>query len=371
MQSPLLQNIVTEEGVKIHAETKRALLNAFWPQDLQAAESFQTPITTSNLDSYFTTYVNQCNAYLSQRGSLVITRTHQDIVDIIFDFKNDLNREQVHANLLKSISSDVSDSPEIQCKIEANSSRAIDLAVRNFLMMRIGKVPHSITSGTPLEWTHGTLRQFVTNHFNVPQELSYTGIKLPRTFNAHSLERIGGVKIKWTDNLADHLRMLDDDERVAVFAHPSFLMLHSTSDFFPQGFIEETLRTIKLLFPANDKPLQKWVRPLLSSTDQVDSRIATCGTLRSELRHIEKFSYWRDRLIILKEVFDEAEPSTLSQWWWDRRKRVQWYTFWIAVLVLTLGLIFGIIQSTFTILQTHVTLLQAQNDQTSSPANIY
>ncbi|KAK4160270.1 hypothetical protein QBC43DRAFT_325699 [Cladorrhinum sp. PSN259] len=69
----------------------------------------------------------------------------------------------------------------------------------------------------------------------------------------------------------------------------------------------------------------------------VDKKIATCGSLRTELRQFERFKYWRDSLVVLKEVFDEAELRTLSQWWWDRRKRVQWYTFWLAVLVLVLG----------------------------------
>ncbi|KAK4173528.1 hypothetical protein QBC36DRAFT_55730 [Triangularia setosa] len=291
MQLPLFRIIVTEDGVKIDADTKRSILEAFWPKGLKYTEPFQVSLTTSDSEGYFRTYANQCNAYLGQRGHLVITRTHHDVVDLVSDFKHDLNREQVHANLVKFIPNENSDSLEFQQKVHANLSRAIDLAARIFLMMKIWKVPHSITNGAPLEWTHGTLGQFVTKHFDVPPELSYAGIKLPKMFNAHNIERIGGIKIKWTDNLADHLRMVDDDERVAIFAHPTFLMLHSTSDFFPPGFV------------------------------------------------------------------DEAEPGTLSKWWWDRCKRVQWYTFWIAVLVLTLGLLFGIIQSTATILQTHATLL--------------
>jgi hypothetical protein len=59
---------------------------------------------------------------------------------------------------------------------------------------------------------------------------------------------------------------------------------------------------------------------------------------------MENFHFWHDRLIILKQIFDEAEPDTLTQWWHDRRKRVQWYTFWVAALVLALTIFFGLIQ---------------------------
>lgn len=48
---------------------------------------------------------------------------------------------------------------------------------------------------------------------------------------------------------------------------------------------------------------------------------------------------------MLKQVFDEAHPRTLAQWWHDRRNGVQWYTFWVAVLVLVLTILFGLIQS--------------------------
>lgn len=54
---------------------------------------------------------------------------------------------------------------------------------------------------------------------------------------------------------------------------------------------------------------------------------------------------------MLKQIFDDSEPHTLTHWWYDDRKRVQWYTFWIAALVLVLTIVFGLIQSTAAIVQ--------------------
>jgi hypothetical protein len=56
------------------------------------------------------------------------------------------------------------------------------------------------------------------------------------------------------------------------------------------------------------------------------------------------FTFWHDRLVILKQVFDETRPSTLSQWWSDRCNGVQWYAFWVAILVLALTIVFGFVQ---------------------------
>lgn len=77
----------------------------------------------------------------------------------------------------------------------------------------------------------------------------------------------------------------------------------------------------------------------------MDRRLTRCGNLNRCHRQVQNFKFWRDRLVILKQAYDEATPSTLSQWWHDRRNGVQWYTFWVAVLVLTLTIFFGLIQS--------------------------
>jgi hypothetical protein len=38
----------------------------------------------------------------------------------------------------------------------------------------------------------------------------------------------------------------------------------------------------------------------------------------------------------LKRAYDGHEPKGPLQWWRDDRKSVQWWTFWIAALVLVL-----------------------------------
>ena len=113
---------------------------------------------------------------------------------------------------------------------------------------------------------------------------------------------------------------------------------------FPSGLVEETIRTLALLFPQSDIQTQQWLDKLpVSST--VDLGQLQCGQLRAADRQIERFEFWHDRIVILKQQFDESRPLTLSQWWHDRRNGAQWYTFWVAVLVLVLTTFFGLIQS--------------------------
>ena len=88
-------------------------------------------------------------------------------------------------------------------------------------------------------------------------------------------------------------------------------------------------------------------------------QLISVGNLNSEKRQIENFGYWHDRLVILKEVYDEARPNTLSQFWYDRRNGPQWYTFWVALLVLVLtvfAIIIGLVQCVESGLQIYIAL---------------
>jgi len=121
-----------------------------------------------------------------------------------------------------------------------------------------------------------------------------------------------------------------------------------SSSLFPSDLVNETLNTIALLFPQSDIDLVRWYKRIQTAeglTQELDQEAVRSGTLLPKNRRIEKFDFWRERLINLKQVFDESEPKGLKQWWYDRRKKVQWYTFWVAIVVLLLTVFFGFVQS--------------------------
>ncbi|KAL9629110.1 MAG: hypothetical protein Q9164_007017, partial [Protoblastenia rupestris] len=187
--------------------------------------------------------------------------------------------------------------------------------------------------------------------FQPKSQLSDT-VKLPKGFNAPNLERIAGIRVAWTSNLADHLLLKDDDTKVMVYHHGTFLELHKSSgtSIIPKGLIDETILTLALLIPSANKKSQNWFRKKQKEL-RLDPKAGTYGPLNAEARQIENFHFWRDRMVILKQAFDESEPQTISLWWYDDRKKVQWYTFWIAALVLILTIVFGLIASIAGIVQ--------------------
>lgn len=112
--------------------------------------------------------------------------------------------------------------------------------------------------------------------------------------------------------------------------------------------MEETLKTLKLLFPQSNDKSRKWLESLIhsrSDASTIDRQLLKCGQLREQQREIDEFYFWYDRLVILKRVFDQSQRKGLKQWWTDRRNAMQWWTFWVALLVLFLTIFFGLVQS--------------------------
>ncbi|UKZ54559.1 hypothetical protein TrVGV298_008368 [Trichoderma virens] len=212
---------------------------------------------------------------------------------------------------------------------------------------------------TAVPWKNGSLNEALACYFCPQKTLQADRPKLGKVFTARNLSRIAGIEIRWTTNLADHLRLVDDDQVVFIFHCASFLQLQKSLDKspFPDSFLQETLDTLALLFPSSDNETTNW----LKSLTKIDPRLARCGSLRTRERRLENFNYWHDQLVILKQAFDESSPRNISQWWFDRRNGVQWYTFWIAILVFVVTIFFGIVQSIEGALQVYLSYKSIQS----------
>ena len=120
---------------------------------------------------------------------------------------------------------------------------------------------------------------------------------------------------------------------------------HSSSTILPPELFSETMRSLALLFPRINTECTVLLRNESRNLD------ANLRTLTPATRHVQEYDYWRDNLLTVWEVFERSQPSTVLQWWYDRRNIVQWWTFWVAFVILTLTIIFGLISSVASIVQ--------------------
>ncbi|KAI9785282.1 MAG: hypothetical protein M1816_000468 [Peltula sp. TS41687] len=244
-----------------------------------------------------------------------------------------------------------------------SASNAIDLTIRLWLMIAVGSLGAIMSPATSsVEWSRRkSLDDFISATFDPNQPSKEQKLeRWPKTLNVYGLARIGGFTIHWTSNLADHLLFDDDLGYIYLYHHASILEGHRNESeaghILPAELIDKTLHSLALMLPTVNRKCRKWFNKEKRIRDShfgpLDPQVAD-QKLGRQGRSVENYRYWNDRLLRVAQAFDRSEPRGMSSWWIDRRNRVQWYTFWIAALVLVLTIIFGLIQSITGILQAY------------------
>ncbi|UPK97070.1 hypothetical protein LCI18_008005 [Fusarium solani-melongenae] len=96
-------------------------------------------------------------------------------------------------------------------------------------MVEIGSLEKSFgfmhhTGQCPLlQWTESDLTALARRLFSASPQIDCSGVSIPTTFDAWGLENVAGIKIEFTDNLADHLRLANNDTQIYVFHHVAYL----------------------------------------------------------------------------------------------------------------------------------------------------
>ncbi|KAF9878052.1 hypothetical protein CkaCkLH20_04628 [Colletotrichum karsti] len=175
-----------------------------------------------NLETYMTYYYKQISLFAKDEGKFVVLKTHQDIANIA----NDLLRQNLGKDEMIKRFHTNNQMDEIQLYASTN------LTARLIFMMCIGTAPLVVSGGTDFNWIDNenisseSIKDSVARHFNDSRDASSgDSIQFSKLLTAQNLRRIVGLKILWTDNIADHLRLFRDDTEVAIFHHASFLMV--------------------------------------------------------------------------------------------------------------------------------------------------
>jgi len=169
------------------------------------------------VEYYWRYYSKECSQALQDGGRHVATRTHRDIADCARKLRDDMPRRDIRNSMRWKVS-------RHHVNVDEMLDNSIDLAASLLLMTNFGCYPYGFSGRRQLCWKgENSLRHFVRDHFAYRSELACEGVKFEKVFTARNLERIAGLTTVWTDNLIDHLRLTDGDQRVHIFHHASFL----------------------------------------------------------------------------------------------------------------------------------------------------
>lgn len=220
-----LDPLSSELNIRLSDEGKATILSAIWNTTLETPKHSGEP---SRLNTYFRYYEDQCRQYWGQctnSGLPVCTKTHRDVVKLIQLMLLAMNGSaSSKLDLIEAFRSSLPADNPARC--DQLFPDTLDFGARLLLMMDIGpdRPGYRRINQTPIKWEDGGLSAVIIGQLNTVKELSIP-VRLERTFTAPNLELIANIKIVWVDNLADHLRMSDDDAQVAIYSHVQFLKL--------------------------------------------------------------------------------------------------------------------------------------------------
>ncbi|KAG5792526.1 hypothetical protein H9Q69_008421 [Fusarium xylarioides] len=194
--------------------TKTTIASEYWTSQHQDQRLNSVDF---DLQSFWTYYNKECARALHNGGRYVALRSHRDVVECIHKLKRGMLRHDIKEELRKKLTAPHDNEDEML-------DNSIDLAASLLMMISFCSFTYGFSGRSHLHWSHGSLESFVSAYFDPggPQ-LGKENVKMEKIFTARNLCRIAGLDIVWTDNLVDHLRLTDDDRRVHIFHHASFL----------------------------------------------------------------------------------------------------------------------------------------------------
>ena len=213
-----LSRKANEDPVQTHC--KREILGAFWSQNTSPVLAVRESRDRCPWNAYFQHYTVECRKTIEPDGGKHATvRQHQDIIPIIRQLEEAHTKETIKLSLAALVTQQRSEADK-----QHMAEGSIRLAVRLFLMVDVGAPSRYRTWGPSfLPWSdEQTMKAVLTNHFVISSTES-KDVVFEEEFTAFNLQRFTGLEIQWTNNLADHLRLIDNDKRLYIFHHATFL----------------------------------------------------------------------------------------------------------------------------------------------------
>ncbi|OBS20098.1 hypothetical protein FPOA_11820 [Fusarium poae] len=303
---------------QLHNDQKFELLTQIWPGMLRA--DFDT---YGQLYEKYYLYLEDQFSSVQQKPTLYTARTVGDLGDVI-------HRIQRPNSMIKA---------DITADQSQASFNTIDIAVRMWLTIHVQR--SNTQSPECFHWPgnktlSNALREWLDKNMLSKRHLVDSNFhQIPQEFSIPNLIRYYEMKLIWTSDLLQHLKIDWEHNQIKVYEHGICLRNHMQNPGlcpFPEELVREAVDTLILLFPRGrdtDDFLSKERRTILD---------VPYG--RSRSLAFSNYHYWRLNLSELVTYWEKG-PKGLSQIKLKpgHGNLMEYITFWVATLVLILTIL--------------------------------
>lgn len=207
------------------------VLNGFWDLSMEPGDAGMRDYI-----AYHQYFVIELDAWRSNSDGLSL-HTYKDLIDLVKHLKENAAAPRTSREVLDFFSSTRTTSAALISQASLSQHRSVEtlrhensifLAVRLWLMVNVGSpnLQRIFPGKTEINWSQNdSLRGLLAAQFLSFQQLTplLNDFQYPRDLNVYELERIAGLRIVWTDHLADHLRLDLDLRTITLYHHVSVL----------------------------------------------------------------------------------------------------------------------------------------------------
>lgn len=200
--------------------TKNGIVPALWSDRLQDATwrlCNGDSVRLLRHEAYIR-YFHQLQSYVAHE--LGVRDRIQDIgliSDVAQQLRSNFSKTDVVTDLMGKLGNEQNHLTAQYCE------EIVIYIARLLVMVNVGRLMSEAYVPRHLPWDSGSLRDCIGSYFTKSNDLSCTNVKLSKAFNAWTIETIGGIRIRFTDDLSDHLLLTEDDSAVLIFHQASFL----------------------------------------------------------------------------------------------------------------------------------------------------
>ena len=333
------------------------LICKIWPQSNVSPSSFEFQTYAA-----FLQYMDSELDQIRQHQRHFAVESFGGILDIIQTLRE--NYSQPRSHVLQLLSTRF-----LNVEIAA-IQRSLELSIRLWLTLNVNSsniaIGPTFANEIPLDWDDSvSLKTMVESQFSKGVAASHYAprSKIDPNFTAAYLANTCGMKLYWTDNIANHLCFDLKRQVLTVYKHKICLVNHLNvgGDIpIPKDILAETLDTLNLLFPFGDLPTKQL---LIKEGQRPFYGLGNCN--RSRQLDIKPYAYYREELEHLIDSFNKP-PRTWRQLATDRRNKLEWSAFWVTVMVAGLTLVSipcNVIQATYSVKAYHATLAQMNDER--------
>jgi hypothetical protein len=333
----------------VHArQQKRRILDVFWPHLKTKSQD-----SIEDYAAWFD-FLSSTLRDLRPHASNFATQDWEGLLSIVTILTTSRNLEKsTVVSRVKEGYRNVEDDA-IECSVE--------LAVRLWLGINVRSRSLSVglwhTRDSQVDWKDDesldtmVARQFPKCTVRYPlREASFDD-----SFTAASLKNICRFRIRWTDNIIDHLKLEGPrgNRYLSIYRHKVCLLNalngHQTpsSTVIPADVLAESILTFDLLFPYGDPKTTA-----LLKLENVDLWTEISPRERRSIE-IDEFEYWKGDLAVLSQKLN-GPPETLWQTLFDTRNISQFATLWVAIFgIFFLTIVFGLLTTIYSVKQYRV-----------------